>query len=47
MSGQRRLFRDGNRKPSLLAPEMSFGLIAMVLLAVFAIIVSQIYLAGS
>jgi hypothetical protein len=47
MSGQRRLFREGNRKPSLLASEMRFGLIAMGLLAAFAIIVSQIYLAGS
>jgi tryptophan-rich sensory protein len=37
MSGQRRLLRKGNRKPSLLAFELNFGLIAMVLLAALAI----------
>ena len=37
MSGQRRLFREGNRAPSLLASKLNFGVIAMVLLATLAI----------
>ena len=36
MSGQRRRFREGNRKLSLLSSEMNFGLIALVLLAALA-----------
>jgi hypothetical protein len=40
MSGQRRLFREGNRAPSLLASRWNFGMIAMVLLATLAIIVT-------
>jgi hypothetical protein len=37
MSGQRRLFREGNRAPSLVVSNLNFGLIAMVLLTVLAI----------
>jgi hypothetical protein len=40
MSGQRRLFREGNRSPSLLASKLNFGLIAFLLLAALAIIVT-------
>jgi hypothetical protein len=37
MSGQHRLFREGNRELPLPASERNFGLIAMVLLATLAI----------
>jgi hypothetical protein len=40
MSGQRRLSREGKRRLPLLASEWNFGLIAMVLLATLAIIVT-------
>jgi hypothetical protein len=40
MSGQRRLFRDGNRAPSRLTSKLSFGLIAFVLLGALAIFVT-------
>jgi hypothetical protein len=45
MSGERRLFREGDRKPSILAfrlSEMRFGL-NMVLLAMLAIIVALMF----
>jgi hypothetical protein len=40
MSGQRRLLREGNRAPSLLASKLNFGLISMVLLMALAIVVT-------
>jgi hypothetical protein len=40
MSGQRRLYREGNRAPSLLAPKLNFGVIAMALLMALAIVVT-------
>jgi hypothetical protein len=40
MSGQRRLFRAGNRAPSLLASKLNFGLIAFLLLAALAVVVT-------
>jgi hypothetical protein len=46
MSGERRLSREGDRKPSILAfrlSEMRFGLIAMVLLVMLAIIISLMF----
>jgi hypothetical protein len=46
MSGERRLSREGDRKPSFPAfrlSEMNFGLIAMVLLATLAIIVTLMF----
>ena len=43
MSGQRRLFREENRKPSFLASELNFGLIAFVLLAALAIIAALMF----
>jgi hypothetical protein len=43
MSGQRRLFREGNRELPLLASEWNFGLIAMVLLATLAIIATLMF----
>jgi hypothetical protein len=38
MSGQRRLFRGGNRAPPLLASKLDFGVVAFVLLAAIAIL---------
>jgi hypothetical protein len=38
MSGQRRLFRGGNRGPPLLASKLDFGVVAFVLLAAIAIL---------
>ena len=44
MSGQRRLFREGNRAPpTLLASNLNFGLIAMALLMALAIVVTWKY----
>jgi hypothetical protein len=46
MSGERRLSREGDRKPSILPfrlSEMNFGLIAMVLLATLAIIFTLMF----
>jgi hypothetical protein len=46
MSGERRLSREGDHKPSILPfrlSEMNFGLIAMVLLATLAIIVTLMF----
>jgi hypothetical protein len=46
MSGEHRLFREGDRKPSILEfrpSEKRFGLIAMVLLAMLAIIVALMF----
>jgi hypothetical protein len=46
MSGERRLSREGDRKLSILPfrlSEMNFGLIAMVLLATLAIIVTLMF----
>jgi hypothetical protein len=43
MSDQRRLFREGNRAPSLLASKLNFGLIALLLLAALAIVVTLIF----
>jgi hypothetical protein len=40
MSGQRRLSREGIRKPSNRSSEFNFGLIAMALLAGAAIVVA-------
>jgi hypothetical protein len=40
MSGQRRLFREGNRAPSLLASKLNFGLIALLLLSALAVVVT-------
>jgi hypothetical protein len=40
MSGQRRLYREGNRALLLLAPSLNFGLIAMALLMALAIVVT-------
>jgi hypothetical protein len=46
MSGGRRLSREGDRKPSILPfrlSKMNFGLIAMLLLATLAIIVTLMF----
>jgi hypothetical protein len=46
MSGERRLSREGDRKPSILPirlSEMNFGLIPMVLLATLAIVVTLMF----
>jgi hypothetical protein len=43
MSGQRRLFRKGNRSPSLPTSGLNFGLIAMVLLMALAIIATLMF----
>jgi hypothetical protein len=43
MSGQRRLFREGNRAPLRLASNLNFGLIAMALLMALAIVVTWKY----
>jgi hypothetical protein len=43
MSGQRRLFREGTRKPPLLASELNFGLIAIVFLAAVAILATLMF----
>jgi hypothetical protein len=46
MSGERRLSHEGDRKPSSPAfrpSEMNFGLIAMLLLATLAIIVTLMF----
>jgi hypothetical protein len=40
MSGQRRLSREGNRKLSNRSSDLNFGLIAMVLLAAAAVVVT-------
>jgi hypothetical protein len=40
MSGERRLFREGNRVPSLPASKLNFGVIALLLLAALAITVT-------
>jgi len=40
MSGQRRLSREGNRKLPNRSSDLNFGLIAMVLLTVAAILVT-------
>jgi hypothetical protein len=41
MSGQRRLFRNGSPAPSLLASKLNFGLVALLLLAAVAILVTS------
>jgi hypothetical protein len=41
MSGQRRLFREGNRARSPLASKLNFGLIALLLLAALAVVVTM------
>ncbi len=46
MSGERRVSREGDRKPSFPSfrpSELNFGLIAMVLLATFAVIVTLMF----
>jgi hypothetical protein len=43
MSGQRRLFREENRASSLLASKLNFGLIALLLLAALAIVVTLMF----
>jgi hypothetical protein len=43
MSGQRRLFREGNRAPFLLASELNFGVVAFVLLAAIAIVLTLMF----
>jgi hypothetical protein len=46
VSGERRLFREGDRKPSILAfrpSEMRFGLMATAFLAMLAIIVALMF----
>jgi hypothetical protein len=40
MSGQRRLFHDGDRAPSVRVSKWSFGLIAFLLLAALAVIIT-------
>ncbi len=40
MSGQRRLFRDGNRASSPLASKLNFGLIALLMLAALTVVVT-------
>jgi hypothetical protein len=40
MSGERRLLREGNRKLATRSSDLNFGLIAMVLLTVAAILVT-------
>jgi hypothetical protein len=40
MSGERRLSRDENRGPSVRVSDLNFGLIAMILLTVVAIIIA-------
>jgi hypothetical protein len=40
MSGQRRLFRGRNRAPPLLASKLDFGVVAFVLLAAIAIVLT-------
>ena len=43
MSGQRRLFREGNRAPQLLASKLDFGVVAFVLLAAIAIVLTLMF----
>jgi hypothetical protein len=43
MSGQRRLFRGGNRAPPLLASKLDFGVVAFVLLAAIAIVLTLMF----
>jgi hypothetical protein len=43
MSGQRRLFREGNHNPSLPTSGLNFGLIAMMLLMALAIIAPPMF----
>jgi hypothetical protein len=40
MSGQRRLYREGNTAPPNLASKLNFGLIAMAMLMALAIVVT-------
>jgi hypothetical protein len=40
MSGQRRLFHEGNRTRSPLTSKLNFGLIALLLLAALAVVVT-------
>jgi hypothetical protein len=43
MSGQRRLFREANRAPPLLASKLDFGVVAFVLLAAIAIVLTLMF----
>ena len=43
MSGQRRLIREGNRAPQLLASNLDFGVVAFVLLAAIAIVLTLMF----
>jgi hypothetical protein len=43
MSGQRRLFRGGNRAPPLLASKLDFGVVAFVLLAAIVIVLTLMF----
>jgi hypothetical protein len=43
MSGERRLLREGNRAPSILASGLNFGAVAFVLLAAIAIILTLMF----
>jgi hypothetical protein len=43
MSGERRLLREGNRAPSIPASRLNFGLVAFVLLAVIATIITLMF----
>jgi hypothetical protein len=43
MSGQRRLFSEGNSAPPLLASKWNFGLIAMALLVALAIVLALMF----
>jgi hypothetical protein len=43
MSGQRRLFREGNRTPPLLASKLDFGVVAFVLVAAIAIVLTLMF----
>jgi hypothetical protein len=43
MSGERRLLREGNRAPSILASRLNFGAVAFVLLAAIAIVLTLMF----
>jgi hypothetical protein len=43
MSGGRRLLREGNRAPSILASKLNFGVVALVLLVAIATILTLMF----
>jgi hypothetical protein len=43
MSGERRLFHEGDRAPSIVAARLNFGVVAFVLLAAIAIFLTLMF----